>query len=179
MEELPGRIVSLYLDHMSPGEQQEFFSNGKQQVVTAEELRGQYRFTPTATSQNADPRQRLAIKMQALQVQGSYFGAMANTRPEMWPQLWQSHREVLTAMTIRNPDTWLGGDPTPLVQQALAAEAAAANAPKTPPPPHETINYKDAPAPAQGAMLQQAGLPAAAQRNGNGATAGNGAAVHA
>jgi len=112
IELLAERIIVLTSRHLGHGQTQTFMSGGRQFTLTADNLRGQYRYAPTATSQTANPETRMQILQFAKNIMDDYLASLNAVPPQYWPLKWHAARELLMATDmIRQPESWIGPEP--------------------------------------------------------------------
>lgn len=123
------RLVALKTQFGDVDDDGEAFMDpsGKMQKLTSRALRGKYNIVATGTSLTHSPEARVEVAQQKQAVQVQYLQAKAQLPPEMAPLLWHGAREILYDMGERNPEAWLGEEPTPppppLPEQPTAPQA--------------------------------------------------------
>lgn len=134
MAELGARIVSLEARHM--GDQaQTIQAGGRTLEISAQMLRGKFRYIPTATSSTSTPEMRLQLAQAKQGVQMQYLSSLAQAPPTIAPLLWHGARQVLLDMGERQPETWIGPEPSPeqMLMQQLPPQVQALIANGVPP----------------------------------------------
>jgi len=163
MEELAARIVALHAQFEGEGLQESFNYQGKQMEVSAQNMRGLYRYVPTATSTTVTPEMRLKLTQAKIQAQMGYFAALAQVMqisPQFAPLIWHGVRQALLDMGERQPEEWIGPEPQMPQPQELPANIAQLVASGVPPQVIQQIlasqgGLNTAPAGSGGALLQQ------------------------
>jgi hypothetical protein len=131
------------------------------------QLRGEFKYIPTATSSTVTPQLRQQLAQAKLQAQQSYFAALMQMPPEIHPMLWHSYRTVLIDLGDRQPEAYLG--PEPQTPQPVPAQVQQLVAQGMPAQMALQMLAGQQGAPQQGQPMPQAGLAQLMQASGQGA----------